>query len=179
MADWSCLGTKGGHIEVVAYRAEWPALFEKEAAWIREACGDWVIAVEHIGSTSVPGLAAKPILDIMPGLAQTDDGHRTVEGMRRIGYEYHGEHGMPGRFHFDRGVSGATVVHVHMFEVGTYNWRRHLAFRDTLRRDAAVAAEYQRLKIDLAIRFRNDRKAYTDAKSAFVQAVVAKALAGA
>ena len=158
--EWSCLGTRGGHIEVVPWRAEWPLLFEKEAERIRAACGDAVVAVEHIGSTSVSGLASKPILDIMRGL----------------GYEYYGEHGIPGRFYFDRKPHGASVIHVHMFEFRSPDWRRLIAFRDVLRRDPAVAEEYQRLKLDLAVRFRNDRKAYTEAKADFISSVLAKAL---
>jgi len=173
---WRCLGTPGGHIEVVPWQSAWPALFEEEAARIRAACGDAVVAVEHIGSTSVPGLAAKPILDIMPGLARTEDGHRTVEPMKSLGYEYFGEHGIPGRFYFDRKAGGATVVHVHMFELNSPDWRRHIVFRDALRADPSIAADYQKLKLDLAVRFRNDRKAYTDAKTEFISSVVEKAL---
>jgi len=173
--EWSCLGTRGGHIEVVPWCAEWPVLFEKEADAIRTACGDAIVAVEHIGSTSVPGLAAKPILDIMPGLARTQDGHRTVEPMRGLGYEYVGEHGIPGRFFFDRKANGTSIIHVHMFEFNSPEWRRLIVFRDVLRRDAAVAEEYQRMKLDLAVRFRDDRKAYTDAKGEFINSIVAKA----
>jgi GrpB-like predicted nucleotidyltransferase (UPF0157 family) len=172
---WSCLGTPGGHIEVVPWCSQWPALFEEEAERIRAACGDAVIVVEHIGSTSVPGLASKPILDIMPGLVRTEDGHRTVEPMKGLGYEYFGEHGIPGRFYFDRKANGATVIHVHVFELGSPDWRRHIVFRDVLRANPSLAAEYQRLKLDLAVRFRNDRKAYTDAKTGFIASVVTKA----
>jgi len=175
--EWSCLGTRGGHIEVVPWRPEWPVLFEEEAERIRAACGDALVAVEHIGSTSVHGLASKPILDIMPGLVRTEKGHRTIEPVCGLGYEYCGEHGIPGRFFFDRKVHGASVVHVHMFEFGSPEWRRHVVFRDVLRRDPAVAEEYQRLKLDLAVRYRNDRKAYTDAKTDFINSVVTKALA--
>ena len=179
MNEWKSLGTPGGHIEVVPWRPDWPVLFEEEAGRIRAACGPVVVAVEHIGSTSVPGLASKPILDMMPGLVRTADGHATVEPMQGLGYKYFGEHGIPGRFYFDKAVDGVTVVHVHMFEFGSPDWRRHIVFRDVLRREPDVAAEYQRLKQDLAIRFRDDRKAYTDAKTGFIESVVAKALAQA
>ncbi len=177
MINWSFLGTLGGHIEVVPYRPEWPILFEQEAKRIGEACAEIIVAIEHIGSTSIPGMPAKPILDIMAGLSAYVDGLRTIEPLKRLGYEYYGENGIPGRHYHQLRDEGRVVVHLHMFEIDTENWRRHLLFRDYLRANSAAAAQYAELKRDLAIRFRNDRPAYTDAKGEFVNAIVEKARA--
>jgi GrpB-like predicted nucleotidyltransferase (UPF0157 family) len=175
MNDWERLGTAGGQIEIVAYDSEWPRLFEREAKRIQEACGGAVRVVEHIGSTAIPGMPAKPILDLMPGLSSHRDGLKTIEPIRQLGYEYFGENGIPGRYYFNLKFEGRSVAHVHMFEIGCEDWQRHLIFRDALRLDPAAAAQYADLKKGLALRFRNDREAYTNAKSEFINSLVLKA----
>jgi GrpB-like predicted nucleotidyltransferase (UPF0157 family) len=175
MNPWKTLGTNGGLIEIVPYSAEWPELFEAEAKRIKDACQGVIRVVEHIGSTAIPGLPAKPIIDIMPGLDSYRDGLKTIDPLQGLGYQYLGENGIPGRFYFVLRVEQRSVVHVHIFEVGTENWQRHLIFRDYLRAHPAVAKQYAELKRDLAVRFRNDREAYTNGKSDFISSVVQKA----
>jgi GrpB-like predicted nucleotidyltransferase (UPF0157 family) len=175
MNTWDKLGTTGGQIEIVPYSAEWPELFELEAHRIKSVCGDIITVVEHIGSTAIPGMPAKPILDIMPGLDSHQDGLKTIAPLQQLGYEYFGENGIPGRFYFGLRSEQRSVVHVHIFEIGTENWFRHLIFRDYLRSNPAVAAQYAELKRELAVRFRNDREAYTNGKSEFINSVVQEA----
>jgi GrpB-like predicted nucleotidyltransferase (UPF0157 family) len=175
MNPWEKLGTAGGQIEIVPYSAEWPVLFELEAERIKSVCGDTLSAIEHIGSTAIPGMLAKPILDIMPGLDTHPDGMKTIAPLQQLGYEYFGENGIPGRFYFGLRFEQRSVVHVHIFEIGTEDWKRHLIFRDYLRLNPAVAAQYAALKKELAVRFRHDREAYTNGKSEFINAVVQKA----
>lgn len=177
MTDYDHLGTSGGHIEILDYDPRWPLMYEREAERIRHACGDAIATIEHIGSTAVPGLPAKPILDIMPGVATHADGAHTIEPLTGLGYEYKGENGIPGRYYFDLRYEQRVVVHVHLFEVNTENWLRHLLFRDYLRVHADVAGQYASLKRDLALRYRHERAAYTDAKSEFISDVVALARA--
>jgi GrpB-like predicted nucleotidyltransferase (UPF0157 family) len=175
MITWKNLGTVGGVIEIVPYNPEWAELFELEARRIRTVCEGKVTIVEHIGSTAIPGMPAKPILDIMPGLASYQDGLKTIGPLKRLGYEYFGENGIPGRFYFNFSFEGRSVAHVHIFEIGTENWHRHLIFRDHLRADPAIAAQYAELKKELAASFRNDREAYTNGKSEFINLVVQRA----
>ena len=132
------------------YLAEWPRVFEREAAAILTACRPWVTEVHHIGSTSVPGLAAKPILDVLPVAAGPAEGLHAVSRMTALGYRYRGENGIAGRFYFDRIVDGRTVMHVHMFPTGHPEVQRHLVFRDHLRNNTDAAREYERLKRELA-----------------------------
>ncbi len=179
MDTWHSLGTPGEHIEVVEYRAEWPHVFEREAAAILAACRPYITEVHHIGSTSVPGLAAKPILDVLPVAAGPAEALEAVPRMKALGYRYRGENGIAGRFYFDRVVDGRTVMHVHMFPAGHLEVRRHLLFRDHLRDHPAVAREYQRLKRELAVRYRDDRRTYTDSKAAFITGVIDAAQRGA
>ena len=175
MSDFDHLGTPSGNIEIVDYDPRWPLLYESEAERIRQACAGVIVAIEHIGSTAVPNLSAKPILDIMPGVAAHADGMRTIEPLTRLGYEYAGENGIPGRYYFDLRYEQRTVVHVHIFEIGTENWLRHLLFRDYLCAHPDVAGQYAALKRDLALRYRYERAAYTDAKSEFINAVLSRA----
>jgi len=169
------LGTPGGHIELVEYDPRWPAVYACEAARILAACPGVFARIEHIGSASVPGLCAKPIIDIMPGAASFADGLRAVAPMEGLGYAYFGEHGIAGRHYFDLRAGGRVVVHVHVFTLGSADWERHLLFRDYLRAHPAAAAEYAALKRGLAARYRDERALYTDAKGAFINAVVERA----
>ena len=174
--SWLSFGTPGEHIEVVEYRAEWPRVFEREAAAILAACRPRISEVHHVGSTSVPGLAAKPILDVLPVAAGPAEADEAVSGMTELGYRYRGENGIAGRFYFDRIVDGRTVMHVHMFPADHLEIRRHLVFRDRLRASPDVARDYERLKRELAARYRNDRRAYTESKAAFISAVIDEAM---
>ncbi len=174
---WSSLGSDGGHVEIVEYRPEWPAIFERERAVILDRYGPWVMDVHHVGSTSVPGLAAKPILDIMPVVANPNDGENAVGPMTTLGYRYSGENGLPGRFYFDKIVDGRTVVQAHMYPQDHSDVRKLVAFRDHLRTHQQATCDYERLKWELASKHREDRVAYTDAKGAFVREITATALA--
>ena len=173
---WRSLGTPGGRIEIVDYLADWPLVFEREAAAILEACERWVTEVHHIGSTSVPGLASKPVLDMMPVAAGAAEGLEAVARMERLGYRYRGENGIAGRFYFDRVVDGRTVAHVHMLPAGHTDIGNHLAFRDYLRSHPEAALDYERLKRKLASKFRDDSQAYTDSKAEFIRRTIATAM---
>ena len=172
---WHSLGTQGERIEIVEYNPEWPLAFEREAAAILKACHPWVIEVHHVGSTAVPGLAAKPVLDIMPVAAGPAEAFEAVSRMTALGYRCLGEYGIPGRLYFEKTVDGREVAHAHMFPVGHPAIRTHLAFRDYLRTHPDAARDYERLKRDLAAKHRNDREAYTDAKAAFIEGIIAAA----
>jgi GrpB-like predicted nucleotidyltransferase (UPF0157 family) len=163
-------------IVVVDYDPAWPSIARRLIEEVRAACGGLLVQVEHIGSTAVPGLAAKPIIDLMPGLARPEDGLACVAPMEALGYEYRGAFGIPGRHYFPRQAEGERLaVHAHMFVVGHPEWTRHLLFRDYLRAHPRRMREYEALKRGLAERFRDERAAYTDAKSDFVRATDAMA----
>ncbi|MYB84638.1 MAG: GrpB family protein [Chloroflexi bacterium] len=173
---WHSLGTQDGRIEIVEYNPDWPRLFEREAAAIRESCHPWVVEVHHVGSTAVPGLAAKPVLDVMPVAAGPADALEAVSPMTSLGYRYRGENGIKGRLYFEKAVDGRIVAHAHMFPPGHPAIRTHLAFRDYLRTHPGAARDYERLKRELAAKHRNDREAYTDAKAAFIEGIITAAM---
>lgn len=164
------------HITVVPYNPAWPELARQEAALLREALGPNCWEVYHIGSTSVPGLAAKPILDLMPVVEDLSQVDSRAPALEALGYEYLGEFGIPGRRYLRKGGDERTHQ-AHVFQVDDQeNIRRHLAVREYLRAHPQQAREYAALKERLAKRFPYDIAAYCDGKDAFVKALEGRAL---
>ncbi len=162
-------------ITIVPYDAAWPTRFRVESQLIRIALNDLEPKIEHIGSTSVPGLAAKPIIDILVGVRSLDAFERHCDRLTVYGYEYIPEYErvLPDRRFFKRVFRGVRTHHVHVVEVNGRYWKRYLRFRDRLRADGFLASRYAELKCRLASRFRFNRDAYTNGKSSFVEAVIA------
>jgi len=169
----------GESVVIVAYDPRWPALYEEEKRLLRDLLGDALVAIEHIGSTAVPGLGAKPIIDIMAAVRRLADAEACIPALAAVGYEYAPEFEtiIPERRFFRKGPPGCRTHHLHIVEVTSEFWDHHLLFRDYLRAHPAVAEEYLQLKKRLAVRFAGDRASYTEAKSDFILGVVAKALA--
>ena len=163
---------------IVDYNPDWPARYQAESARIFLAIEPWVAAIEHIGSTSVPGLGAKPIIDIMVGIHSLDDASHCIEPLRALGYQYHPEFedSLPERRYFNRGPRD-DHYHLHMVELDGGFWERHLLFRDYLMSHPETAQEYERLKRELAAQYRDDRSGYTDAKTEFITSIEQKAQA--
>lgn len=155
--------------EVVDYDPAWPAQFEQERGEVWRALGEVLVAVEHGGSTSVLGLAAKPIIDMWAAL-RSPLREGDIRAMAEIGYDYLGESALPDQDFFVKRTPRA--FHLHCYPFGHPQWDRHLAFRDWLRTHPEGAAAYARLKRDLAQRFAADRLAYTEAKSDFIEAAL-------
>ena len=165
------------HIVVVDYDPLWPLLFRKEADAISRILGDNLVLIHHIGSTSVPFLAAKPIIDIMPVVKDLSGVDAVSEEFVKLGYEYLGEFGIKGRRYLRKGGQERTHQ-IHIFQMeDDVNISSHLAFRDYLRSHRDVAMEYAELKKDLAARFPYDIDGYCDGKDAFVKRIENLALA--
>ncbi len=165
------------HVVVTEWSAEWSVLFEREAERIRRILGENCEAVHHIGSTSVPGLPAKPIIDIMPVVRSLEaaDGYRGA--FEELGYEYMGEFGIPGRRYLRKGGDERTHQ-IHIFACGSRgDIERHLAVREYLRAHEETARQYGRLKKQLAARFPYDIEGYCRGKEAFMERLEKKALA--
>ncbi|MGI8927454.1 MAG: GrpB family protein [Tepidiformaceae bacterium] len=172
------LGMLPGRVVIAQYHPAWPALFAEEAARLQEACGLALLAIEHIGSTAVPGLAAKPIIDLMPGVASFEAAITLVPAVEALGYAYLGEFGIARRHYFRKGDGPEPRTHhLHMVEVGGEFWERHLLFRDYLRSHPETAAAYAAMKRDAATvhGIAPDTDAYTEAKSPFIAAVLKRA----
>ena len=162
-------------VEVSSYNERWPAMFEEEVKMLYHIFGKEIISIHHIGSTSVPGLQAKPIIDIMPVVRDIYLIDSYNEAMREIGYIPKGENGIHGRRYFQKGGKKRTH-HVHMFQVGSSNIKRHLAFRDYLRAHAEVKKRYGELKTQLAEQYPYDIESYIEGKNDLVKKIERKAL---
>lgn len=167
------LGLPSGQVLVVTYDPSWPAAFETEKNRILEACSRFSIAIEHVGSTAVPGLSAKPILDIMIGIPNDQDGVKLVPFLEELGYFYKGENGIPGRHYFTLG--NPRTHHIHMVKQQGEIWKKHLLFRDYLRIHKKDRDEYAALKQVLSGRFPTDRLRYTESKNGLIQHILEKA----
>lgn len=152
------------------YDHQWPAEFAAEEARILKACHGLPIRLEHIGSTAVPGLDAKPVIDILAGCPPRANRAEYVAALRQIGYEHKGALGIPGRNYFRRGSPRSH--HVHMVSWSSAFWQRQIAFRDALRADASLRQEYAALKRELARTFADDKEKYTSAKGPFIASVL-------
>lgn len=157
-------------IRLVAYDPDWPRRFERERAALAGAIGPWIAGgIHHVGSTAVPGLAAKPIIDILVGVRDLDESRACLEPLgAELGYLYAPY--MAEEMHWlCKPHPSRRTHHLHLVPSGSERYRAELAFRDRLRADAEQAAEYLALKQGLARRFENDREAYTAAKSDFIR----------
>jgi GrpB-like predicted nucleotidyltransferase (UPF0157 family) len=159
-------------IYLAPYDPEWPRLFEREAARIRRALGDRALMVEHVGSTSIPGLAAKPKIDIDLCVADTTDEQAYLPDMEAAGYVLHiREHD----WHEHRFFKGPdTDVNLHTFTIGCLEIERMLRFRDHLRTDPADRQLYENKKRELAARTWKYTQQYADAKTSIVEEIVAR-----
>jgi len=164
------------HIIVTKYNPLWADMFETEAAKITAILGKNCSAVHHIGSTAVAGLAAKPIIDIMPIVYSLEDVDKVAPEFEKIGYEYMGEFGISGRRYLRKGGDKRTHQ-IHIFSVKSeYDIERHLAVRDYLRSHSAVCEQYSGLKKELANKYPYDIEGYCDGKEEFVKQLEREAL---
>lgn len=161
-------------VYVVPYDASWPARFAEERTALARVLSLWLAGpIEHIGSTAVPGLAAKPVIDIMAAVASLDASRPALAALAALRYVY-----FPYRAEIMHWLCKPSdevrTHHLHLVPFGSALWHERLRFRDRLRSDGRVAAEYAALKLALAARYEFDREAYTDAKEPFVRRVLAE-----
>lgn len=164
-------------VKVLPYNKDWPRLYQLEVVSLRKVLGDEIVSVFHIGSTAIPGMYAKPTIDILlevKSVSKLDDYNEVMIG---IGYDPRGEYGIPGRRYFSKGESdNIRTHHVHAFQTGDIGLERHLAFRDYMIAHPDDAREYAQLKLNLARVFQWDIEGYCDGKDPFVSEMEEKAL---
>lgn len=159
-------------IEVLPYDPAWPKKFEEERDRLQGALEPWLSGpIEHVGSTAVAGLLAKPVIDIMAPVEDLDSSRPAIEALKGSGYRYF-PYKADQMHWFCKPSPAHRTHHLHLIPYEGPLWRARLAFRDALRSDPDLAARYARLKEDLARKFRLDREAYTDAKAPFIKEVL-------
>lgn len=171
------LGLRKGNVVLSPHSELWHQRFGEEELRLRHAMGARAVWIEHVGSTAVCGLSAKPIIDIAVAVKQAADAASSVSALKEIGYEYRGENGIRGRFYFVKGAP--RTHHLHVVEMDSELWRNHLLFRDYLRMHNGAVHEYERLKRRLALEYPTDREAYTEGKASFICEVLTRASAAA
>jgi len=177
MKDNTPIGLEKGVVLIMPYTPEWRRIFETEEILLLEKLDKLVLDIQHVGSTAIPGMLAKPIIDIAIAMTDFEQARVCLPLIEELGYEYRGEQGIPRRHMFARG--NPRIFHVHMLEIESLEWRNHLLFRDYLNQHPDAAMEYVQLKLRLATQYPQDREAYTDGKASFIQQVLQLAKAEA
>jgi GrpB-like predicted nucleotidyltransferase (UPF0157 family) len=168
------IGLERDTVRLTPYQADWAHLYAAEKARLQGAVGEHVLDIQHVGSTAISDIVAKPILDIAVAVCSFEAAYVCVAPIEALGYEYVGENGIPRRHYFVRRdpETGQTLVHLHMNELGGPDWENQILFRDYLLAHPEAAAEYAVLKRDLAAQFPRDREAYTDGKAPFIEHIL-------
>ena len=167
---YAVIGLERGIVRLAPYTTDWQRLFEQEKARIQTAIGHWTLDIQHVGSTSIPGIVAKPILDIGVAVEDFEEANVCIEPLEQLGYEYHGENGIPRRHFFVMG--DPRTHHLHVNEIHSRDWENQVFFRDYLILHSESAEEYTALKLSLAERFPTDRDAYLEGKASFIERVL-------
>ncbi|MBN1309785.1 MAG: GrpB family protein [Anaerolineae bacterium] len=162
------IGLEKGVVRLVPYNDEWKRFFEEEKAHLQAVVGNYVLDIQHVGSTSIPGGMAKPIIDIAIAVASFEEAFVCVEPLEQIEYEYMGEHGIARRHYFVK-RNPHTTHHVHINELDSRSWKDHILFRDYLLEHPKTVDEYTAVKLKLAEQFPFDREAYTNRKGSFIE----------
>jgi GrpB-like predicted nucleotidyltransferase (UPF0157 family) len=169
------IGLEKGVVKLAPYSAEWKQLFEQEKAAIWRVIGASILDIQHIGSTSIPGMLAKPIIDIGVAVTDFDEARVCILPLEGLGYAYRGEFGIPRRHYFTKG--DPRLFHLHMCEVQSEEWSNQIHFRDFLIQHPELADEYAQLKVRLAEKYPTDREAYLEGKAPFIEKVLKMAKA--
>jgi GrpB-like predicted nucleotidyltransferase (UPF0157 family) len=166
---------KQERIELSEYNPEWPFEFEKERTFLIEKIGEWLCgSVEHVGSTAVPNLMAKPVIDIMFGVDSLEESKQAIDVMVKSGYCYF-PYKVDVMHWFCKPSYSHRTHHLHLIPFKSSLWKERILFRDVLRSNKSVAKEYQDLKQLLALKHATDRESYTENKWPFIKKVIANA----
>jgi len=169
------IGLARGTVEVVPYRPEWQSLFATEADLLRAVMGAAALHVEHIGSTAIVGMTAKPIIDLMVAVESLAEAESWIPTLAALGYEFRPDTGVPDRLFFAKGPRTLRTHHLSLAEPTSAFYTEKLLFINYLRQHPAAQAEYCALKQELAQKYAADRAAYTEGKRAFVARILARA----
>lgn len=167
------IGLKKGTVKLSPHNPKWKDLFEKEKqAILKLDDKDLIIDIHHIGSTSIPNIPAKPIIDMVVGIKSLDDKEKIINLLESAGFQYDPDSDFEGRLFFIKGSDEERTHHLSVVEHRGKVWNEYVTFVGRLKNNPTLANEYCRIKNKLAKKYKNNRKAYTDAKAEFIQNVI-------
>lgn len=162
------IGISKNAVELCPFSQEWSLLFEKEKLSLYNLIGDYVVDIQHVGSTSIKDMPSKPIIDIVVGLKDLNDGFTLINTIESLGYHYKGSLGKSNRFFFWKGSEDNNTHNLHITEYGDKNWDNQILFRDFINTHPEYKNKYLKLKLELATTYKDDRSTYTQRKSEFI-----------
>lgn len=169
------IGLKRGTVKLEEHNPEWSSIFAKEKELLINALKGYLLGIEHIGSTSIPALKAKPIIDIEVGIDGIDDlrkVERIVTILKGIGYEWRRQNSLPDHHIFAKGSEEKRTEYLHLVEYKGNIWLNDIRFRDYLRNSPKAAFEYEHLKVELSLKYPSDREKYTKGKGTFFNKIL-------
>ncbi len=167
------IGLKRGSVDVVPYQHEWKQLYNEAETVISKQIGELSHVIQHVGSTAVPGLSAKPIIDIAIAVESKNTIPEISKRLEEIGYIDRGDGGQDGGYLFVKDIAPEVrTFHVHVVEINDPQWNNYLSFRDALRTSKELRDNYMSIKQEFKKQFGNNRKAYTSGKNKFITEVL-------
>jgi GrpB-like predicted nucleotidyltransferase (UPF0157 family) len=174
MKEKKIIGLQRKKVRISSYNSEWKKIYKKEKELLFSVLGDQVLDIQHIGSTSVPGVKSKPIIDIVVVVKKIKDAENLIESVEKLGYEYKHEAGVRGRRFFVKGSEKNRTHYIHMVKLDGKQWKNLTNFREYLLEDKKNIKEYNELKESLAKEYKDDRDTYTKKKSIFISKAIKK-----
>ena len=172
MNNEKLIGLSCDNLVLAEYKNEWPIIYSEEKRMLSEALKDYKTIIEHIGSTAIPGMMAKPIIDIMIGVNKEEDLLLCVKHLEIIGYVNFGECGRPGRIFMVKGKPENCTHHLHIVKSGCKFWEDNLFFREYIKNNKHMADEYKNIKLNLIEEFKDSRTMYRIMKSEFIEKII-------
>ena len=176
MKKTKIIGLQKKKVKLLSYKPGWKRLYKKEEELLRSSIGKYIEDIQHIGSTAIPGVKAKPIIDIAIGVKSLEVGEKCIKPLEKLGYEYRQDAGLKGRHFFAKGGKKNRTHYIHIEKINSQFWKNHILFRNYLRKHKKAVKEYNELKEKLAEKYRDDRDAYTVEKAIFIQKILKKSL---
>ena len=164
------IGLRRDEVILFPHNSKWKDIFLKEKINLENSIGTYIISIEHVGSTSIPDIPAKPIIDIAVAVNNFEEAKVCIFPLEKLGYEYKGEFGIPRRHYFIKG--DPVIFHLHMNEINSDDWNNQINFRNFLQKNEMIAQEYAEIKLKLAQKFPKNREAYLTGKGFFIEKIL-------
>jgi GrpB-like predicted nucleotidyltransferase (UPF0157 family) len=172
----SSIGLRRGTVKLVPYDPKWKELYEREKKVILKAIGNKIKNIVHNGSTAIPGISAKPIIDILIGVSSLKKAKQLIKPLQKIGYELMHDGTIKNRLFFAKGPDVKRTHYISIVDINSAEWSGNVAFGNYLRKHRNTAKEYDKLKHKLSKKYPDNRNAYTSAKEKFIASIIKKAI---